>query len=183
MSPDAEKLNLVLALPSAGPDSMFSDAVQYVFHVESAAGFGMAGTKTDIICTFDATQKISCWVGDDDYVTGDASATTGLMSDSGMVKVFAGERDDPFFFNGSGFGATIEIVKGAAANLMFDPAGCPALDAATSMTLVNQLMSEPDGSAAVDDFNGNVLAIVMQVDKSLVNAGGSVLAVWGSTRR
>src|SRR6187431_190514 len=88
-----DQANVVFALnvaPLAATDAKFSDKVQYVIHTESAAKFGSAGEKVDIICTFDAAQKISCWVGEKGYVTGDAKATAGLESADKKIKVFAG---------------------------------------------------------------------------------------------
>jgi hypothetical protein len=181
--------NIVLALtvfPQAGADAEFSPDVQYVFHTQSHAAFGGAGTAVDIICTFDATKAISCWVGDTDYVTGDASAPAGLASTSGMFKVFAGLRDDPFFFNLDGFNDTIATVEAAAGGLVFDAAGCPAVDMATSGVLVGKLstdpLSTPPGGPAKDFFAGfNTLAIVISIDKSLLNGGGDIMSVWAST--
>lgn len=176
-------LNLALDVPSSGPGSSFSDAVQYVFHIETMSAFGESGTRTDLICTFDAAQMVSCWVGEAAYLKGDASGSEGLRSEDGMVRVFTGRRNDPFFFNLSGFQATIATVVGAASGLDFDPAGCPALDQATSTALVTQLASEPDGSPAADDFaGGEVLSLVVQVDTSLLGTG-PIAAVWASTRR
>src|SRR5688572_25568318 len=63
--------NVVLGMtvfPLADASAKFSDKVQYVFHTESHSAFGMPGTKTDIIATFDAGGKIQVWVGDKDYV-------------------------------------------------------------------------------------------------------------------
>jgi hypothetical protein len=185
--------NLVLALTTfpaaqaasdAGPGSQFSDAVQYVLHTSSGAGFGAASSKEDIVCTFSATQKISCWAGTDEYVTGDASGSTGLASADGKFKVFAGLRADPFFFNLDGFKQTVADVESAAASLPFDQAGCPILDAGVSSVLVNQLMTAPDGGPAADHFlTFNGLAIVVSIDKSLVTKGGPVVAAWASTHR
>lgn len=31
--------------------------------------------------------------------------------------------------------------------------------------------------------NGNILAIVVEIDKTLLNTGGKVVSVWASTRR
>lgn len=183
--------NVVFVLdvtPLATNTSKFSDKVQYVFHTESSAGFGKAGTTLDIICTFTTDQKASCWVGDKDYVTGDASATTGLKSESGKVTVFAGLRDDPFFFNLDGFKDTVNTVDQAKGVLQFDAAGCPKLDAATSTLLVKKLStdptSNPPGGKAKDFFAGkNVLSIVLSIDKSLVTAGGAYVNVWASTNK
>ncbi len=42
MEADANKLNLIMDVtPFAGEESQFSDAVQYVFHINSSAGYGM----------------------------------------------------------------------------------------------------------------------------------------------
>lgn len=180
--------NVVLVMnvaPLATSTSKFDDTVQYVFHTESRAGFGMPGTKVDIICTFDSAQKISCWVGSQGYVTGDASATGGLAAADGSFKVYAGLRDDPFFFNLEGFNDAVGTVEGAAASLTFDAAGCPAVDAATSGALVGMLSGTAKGTMpAVDFFAGkNVLSIVLSVDKKLLNAGGGIMSFWASTNK
>lgn len=184
-SADASKLNLAMTLGrNVSATSRFSNAVQYVFHTTSAASFGATGLDTDIICEFRSGQTISCWVGAEDYVSGDASRLTGLASKSGKVRVFAGVRDDPFFFNLQGFRQTTSAVTAAAPSLSFDPAGCPALDAATSAALVGLLRTGTGGAAPVDDFAGqNVLAIVVQVDKTLLTKGGPSVAAWSATYR
>ena len=183
MSSDASKVNLVLNVsPFAGTESQFSDAVQYAFHVNSSAGYGEAQTETLIVCEFDAAGTVECWAGADEYVTGDASAEAGIATESGALKVFAGLRNDPFFMENTGFNTAVSTVIGAASSLTFDEQGCPALDEATSNLLVGQLQSGADGAAATDTFAGsNVLSLVVQVDKSLVNSGGPLLSVWGST--
>ncbi|HEU4402234.1 MAG TPA: DUF4331 family protein [Candidatus Polarisedimenticolia bacterium] len=188
MSPDATRVNLVMDLVrNATSGSRFSDSVQYVFHTESSAAFGAAPAPTvDIICEFNPQQKIQCSAGHGRgrRVAGDASDLAGLRSSGGALRVFAGLREDPFFFNLSGFRATSRIVAGAAGALSFDAAGCPALDAATSAALVNQLRSAAGGGSVVDNFaRFNVLAIVISVDKSILTEGGPILAVWGSTNR
>jgi len=181
---------MILAMtvfPVADMNLKFSDKIQYVLHTESAAGFGMAGTKTNIIATFDATQKIQLWVGDKGYVTGDASATAGLTSEDGKIKVFAGLRSDPFFFNLEGFLDAVSTVTTVAAMnppvLMFDPSGCPNVDAATSAVLVDMLQSTQMGAGPAVDFFGmlNTLAIVIEVDKALLTGGGNFVNVWAST--
>jgi hypothetical protein len=173
-------------LPQAGADAAFSENVQYVFHTQSHAGFGAAGTPVDIICTFDAAKTIQCWAGADEYVTGDASAPAGISSASGKVKVFAGLRDDPFFFNLDGFNDTVSFVTANAGTLMFDEAFCPAIDANLSGVLVGKLstdpLSTPPGGPAQDFFAGlNTLAIVISIDKTLLTGGGEIMSVWAST--
>src|SRR6185295_11434633 len=102
---DASKVNLVMDLYLDAPaGAMFSPDKQYVFHVNSSAMFGAAPTETLVMCTFAPNQRAQCWVGDQDYV-GDIAPDTATTSDSGMTQVYAGLRDDPFFFNLAGFGA------------------------------------------------------------------------------
>ena len=186
-----ESTKVVFALnvaPGAAADAKFSDKVQYVIHTESAAKFGSLGEKSDIICTFDAAQKISCWVGEKGYVAGDASATAGLESADKTIKVFAGPRDDPFFFNLAGFKDTVATVQSVAGTLAFDAAKCPAINATTSAVLVKKLSTDPTstppGLAAKDSFAGkNVLSIVISVDKALLDDGGAILSAWASTNK
>jgi hypothetical protein len=180
--------NVVLVMnvgPLATTGMHFDPTVQYVLHTGSAAALLMPETAENIICTFDASQKISCWVGTDDYVSGDASATTGLMSASGKVKVFAGLRDDPFFFNLNGFKDTVAAVEAAAGGLTFDAAGCPALSAAQSTALVGMLTHTSMGTMPPADFfaGKNVLSIVLEIDKSLLTKGGPIMSVWASTNK
>jgi hypothetical protein len=94
--------------PNAPAGAQFDDHVQYVLHTASTSAFSSALPVTnhvDIIATFDSAtpQHVSLWVGTSEYVTGDASTAAGLTSADGKVKVFAGLRADPFFFNLDGF--------------------------------------------------------------------------------
>ena len=171
---DTSQINLVMTVPVAA----FSDAVQYAFRVESTQTYGAAGVEIDVICTFATNQNLECWVGDQDYVSGDASSEQGLLSEAGLFRVFAGERNDPFFFNSSGFNATVAAVVSAAPNLDFDGAGCPTFDSSTSTALLDQLSTGGDNFALLP-----VQAIVMQIDRSLLTAGGDIVAVWSSTHR
>lgn len=184
MSPDAANLRMTLnVVPFAGDDATFSDAVGYVFHVGSAPAFGEATQETEILCAFYSATELECWLGDE-YVVGDASDPAGITSDSGGLRVFAGPRNDPFFFEFGGFGAGVAAVKAAAPSLDFDADGCPQLDEKTAGSIVELLQSNPEGGPAQDTFAGsNVMAIVVEVDVDLVNGGGPVLAAWGSTHQ
>jgi hypothetical protein len=188
MSPDGGTVQLVLAVhPDAGAvtaGARFSTTTRYVFHVESAATADAAGTRTDLICTFDAAtpQRVSCWLGGE-YLTGDASSRSGIQSTSGKLKVFAGLRADPAAFNAAGFTQLASTVTTAAGSLTFDAAGCPALSASTSAALVGLLSHDAGGPATSAFANANVLALVASVDKALLSAGGPVLKVWASTNR
>lgn len=181
---DGTKTNLIMNVRADSAVASFSDAAQYVFHVASSAGYGaMESEQTAIMCTFGADSMIQCWAGGD-YVTGDANDPAGISSAEGGIKVFAGLRNDPFFFPFEGFSAVVGAVIAAAGGLMFNDAGCPALDKGTASTLATLLSTDENGMQRADTFaNSNVLSLAVQVDTSLINAGGPVLAVWASTRR
>jgi hypothetical protein len=186
MTPDTSKVILVMDLTrNADVESKFSDSVQYVFHTTSSASFGgTPSSDVPVICQFDPQQRVECWAGDEAYVTGDASSLSGITSRNGKLRVFTGLRNDPFFFNLPGFRATARLVTEAAPSLTFDAAGCPAVDAATSTALVTQLHSAPDGGPALDGFaNFNVIAIVLEVDKSILTKNGPILSVATATYR
>jgi hypothetical protein len=116
----------------------FSDSVHYAFHVGRSADALTAVTAastggTDVICEFDAAGMISCWVGADGYVTGDASPNAGITSDDGSIRVHAGEHADPFYFYLDGFSTAIGTAVAADGLLpngiagLADAAGCPDL--------------------------------------------------------
>jgi hypothetical protein len=189
MSADHTKMYLVMdVFPAATSAAKFDTNVLYVFHATSKASIlATAGTSVDVICKFDAAQAVSCWAGTE-FVSGATAGapTTGIASASGKLKVWAGLRDDPFFFNLDGFKKLVTTVKGAAGALLptVDASGCPKVDAATSGVLVSQLKQDPNGGAPQDHFAGlNVLALVVSVDASLVNKGGPVVGVWASTNK
>jgi hypothetical protein len=202
VSADKAKTNLILNVsPAATGTSKFSNAVQYVFHVSSQPAYGESDPskikRVNIVCTFRSDQTISCWLGPaaaggittaSDYVTGDASATAGLTSLNGKMKVFAGLRNDPFFFNLEGFQETVKAVVAAAAAPGFaaivDASGCPHLPADAAALVAGQLSKAKGGGTGVDFFAGlNVLSIVVSVDTAELTSGGPVIGVWGSTHR
>lgn len=210
MNADASKLNLVMTVSPVDPGSRsFSDAVQYVFHVTSKAGDPtmtvaqnmQTDVETKVICTFASNSSAQCWVVAGTtvkgYISGDPSATTGITSADGKIKLFAGRRSDPFFFNLQGFRNVVAGVKTqvGAGTLAFNEFGCINGGAAgvdgTFAALRNTLKTlqvTGTGTPAcsiseIDCFKTfNVMAIVLQVDKSLVNSGtNTIVSVWGST--
>ena len=189
MAPDAGRVYLAMTVfPFAAEGARFSDSAQYVFHTASGPAFGQAAAEeVNVACVFDNgdPQRVACRVGGSDTIaTGVADDPAGIASPDGRLRVFAGLRNDPFFFNLNGFSRTARLVVQAAPSLTFDAAGCPADDAATSQALVTHLQSEPDGAPATDEFAGaNTLAIVVSVDKALLTANGPILAAWGGTNR
>ena len=187
------KLNLVMDVSSHDDGThAFSSAVLYAFHLTSKPRLGLgepAGTETQVICRFKSSTDLQCWIvsggAAKDYVTGDPSNTAGVTSPSGRVKVFAGPRSDPAFFNLSGFNTAM---AGFAPQLgvpgTTDSAGCPGgVLPDKFVTLRRQLGNPPDGGTGSDSFaTSNVMAIVVQIDPALVNTStNTVVAVWGST--
>ncbi len=185
---DADKVNLVLNVsPNAGEDAAFPTSVQYVFHVASRAAYGDEdGSETKVICQFYNAENIECWAGDE-YVTGNPSSEAGITSESGKLRVFAGLRNDPFFFELAGFNLAVSTAVAAVeGGLDVDPAGCPAVDEATSGVLVGMLQGQDaEGNGEATDFfaGHNVLSLAIQIDRDVVNSDGDLLAVWASTHR
>ena len=196
MSTDGSKVNLVMDVSPADPGTgsgarHFDNTVQYVFHVNSVTEVGAPNpTETKVICTFASDTSVQCWVGDKDYVKGDPSSTSGLTSADGKIKVFAGRRSDPFFFNLNGFKDAVATVEGAGSAFP-TVNGCPQLPGPVAKMLQDTLHEGPTGSATHAPCDGSdmdcfkrldVMAIVLQVDKSLLNSGSNTLVkVWGST--
>jgi hypothetical protein len=204
MSADGARAYLVMDIQGANlgatTSTRFSNSALYVLHLNSGTQYGDPSPKTEqIVCRFgaEATQQLQCWGPGKEYVTGATGTTAGVTSASGKMKVFAGVRNDPFWFNIQGFRKLGTTVKAAAGALSFDSAGCPAIDANTSAALVGLLASDGNGGAPKDDFgknghapvdgtattNGNVLSIVIAVDKTLITTGGPIVGVWGSTNQ
>ena len=210
MNADASKINLVMSISPVDPGTRsFTDAVQYVFHVTSKAGGPLmtvaqnmpTDVETKVICTFASNTSGQCWVVEGTtvkgYISGNPSATTGLTSADGKIKLFAGRRSDPFFFNLQGFRNAIKGVHDAAGagQITVNAFGCPNGGAAGGdatftglRTALSTLQTTGTGVPAcstteIDCFKAfNVLAIVLQVDKTLVNSGtNTVVSVWGTT--
>jgi hypothetical protein len=204
MTPDHSTVNLAMTVSPADDGTRhFDNSLQYAFHVVShpgasaAAAFGKPGTETNVICTFASDTSIQCWVALGtqvvDYVTGDPSVSgVGVASADGKIKVFAGTRSDPFYFNLGGFKEAVATTEAAGSAGMIgsaDAAGCPPLTG-PQVTLLDGMLTTtpavaeaPCGSGAIDCFAGfNVKTIVLQVDKSLLlNGTDSTISVWGST--
>jgi hypothetical protein len=179
----AESGRVVLAMtvyPSAPSGAGFDPHVQYVFHTASGSTLGSTSSPVDVIATFDDNQLLSLWVGTQEVVLGDASLISGLESADGKVKVFAGPRADPFFFNLGGFGAAVAGLQRATGTSI--DGGCPSLGAGVASTIATQLGRSADGGAASNDYaSQNVLALVVELDASLVTQGGPLVSVWAAT--
>jgi hypothetical protein len=202
MTPDLLKVNLAMSIspgddgssanmpPSYGSTRHFGPSILYVFHVTSLAQYGMAGQETDVICKLASDTSAECWVGTADYVQGDPSNPAGITSTDGKIRLFAGLRSDPFFFNLQGFRDAISLVETSAGTLTFDTAGCPQLNDTTGLALRTKLQEGAQAGAAApcatnsaDCFaHLNSKVIVLQIDKNLLNLNNhTLLSVWAST--
>jgi hypothetical protein len=167
--------------PASASDSQFSDAVVYQFHVNKHDSIltPSAGT-VDVMCTFnDAGTTFECWVEDQVYVTGPVGDEAGTTSAGDEIRVFAGPRRDPFYFNLAGFNAA----RGAVIGLTMLPTlqdGCPVLDNTTAGDL-RTLLTTPSANF----FEGlNTLSIVIEADPALfVDVDNPLASVWASTNR
>lgn len=209
------KINLAMTMsPFDNGTRTFGPSVQYVFHMIRYVGYPRmaadhaAGEEYRVICTFTTDTAGKCWVVDPtnkvlDYVEGDFSNTAGKASASGKVKVFAGRRSDPFFFNFAAFvsvrtqietacggGTAPAACPGTLATVPgVNAAGCPALPS-TSVTPLRAGLAAtiptavgPCPANQKDCFaNANVMAIVVELDKSLiVTDEKKYVGVWGTT--
>ncbi len=195
---------IVNTLPGAAKTATFSSRIQYALHVTAAEKYGETDpskiTRTNLICQFDTDQTIHCWMGQGsntgissaaDYATGSASATTGLTGVNGKFQVFAGPRNDPFFFNLDGYNAAVNLVQqsfNGTNGVRIDASGCPTLATGTPTAVAAQLAGSPATSggapgAPVDAYaKKNVLALVFAVKTQALTGGNNpVLGVWAST--
>ncbi|WP_431052645.1 hypothetical protein [Roseateles sp. L2-2] len=180
-SADGKRLNLVMDIVG----KRFSDQVQYVFHVDSGQRFGATTVGTRLLCQFDAAGIVSCWAGREDRVQGDASVAVGLPSRHGRLRVFAGQRDDPYFNNVRGTRAALNATADAvrAGQATKDASGFHRFDEKT-LQRIGTLWGQTEGGPARNFLAGwTTSALVVSVDLDLVNAGGPMLAVWGRTER
>ena len=183
-------LNLVMDVsPRDDGTNGFGPAVLYAFHLTSKPRLGIAepgGTETQVICRFDSNTSVRCWVASGgvtrDYVVGDPSNTAGVTSPSGRVKVFAGRRSDPAFFNLSGFTTAMAGFAPQLISTSEDAARCPSGVLLGEFVNLRTRLGNSPGSGSDSFTMSNVMAIVVQIDPALVNTGSNtVIAVWGST--
>jgi hypothetical protein len=175
---DAKRLNLVMTIVG----HTFSDQLEYVFHIDSGARFGKTTATTRITCRILAPNVTDCDVGDLDSAEGDAGGPNGLESQQGHFRVFAGMRDDPFFNNVKGSrDAYQRAAAGTREGARKDSAGCTHFDQATSKDILNR-WRHTDGGPGANFLKGwTPASLIVSIDLNQVNAGGPMLAVWGTT--
>ncbi len=105
---DAEELIIILTVnPFANTGSKFSDAVQYQVKLDSAGGQSFA-----ITCSATAAQIIRC----DGPGSRQVSGAVGQTHQNGDMRLYAGLRDDPFFFDLAAFNQTVSTATVAFTN-------------------------------------------------------------------
>lgn len=181
MSTDGTKVILAMTVnPSAASGAKFATDTMYVFHTSSRAAItSTTATLVDIVCGFDDTQKIACAVGDASVsLSGDASNPTGIVRADNKLRVFAGLRKDPSFASIANIDQMKMAAKTAFATAAApDAAGCKATSGKTAITALGSM------PASNTFITSNVLSLVLEVDKSLLNRGGPILGVWAATHK
>ncbi len=161
--------HLVLVMnvfPYAGPAVLFSDAVTYRLRVRSAsiasdrAGFTVDPDEFTFDCTFDVpaaandgsppVQRGRCATPSGEVVSFVVSDENGGRGRG--LRVFAGQRSDPFFLDGPSFEKTL---------------------------LTKQLAFKKVGSDRL--YGKNVLGIVLEIECAALLKGGPLFAVVGET--
>jgi Domain of unknown function (DUF4331) len=177
-APDGRHLNLIMDIVGHS----FSDKLEYAFHVDSGRAFGRTTSTIAISCRFPTADSVECRAGDIDIARGDPRNPAGVESLYDHFRVFAGLRDDPFFNNVRGTRAAYQTAQAALkAGASVDAAGCPNFDRATSQAILDQ-WKHTDGGAPKNFLAGwTSSSIVISIDLKIVNRGGKMLAVWGTT--
>lgn len=181
MAPDGARLNAVIDIVGKA----FSDRLAYVLHVDSGPALGATRASTTVICRFEPNQRGRCWVGKKLLVNGDVSATEGLADADNRLRVFAGERDDPFFNNVRGTRAALNAAHAALSQqpIAPDASGFFAFDPATLKQIASEWRHTEGGPPRNFLEGWSTGALVMSVDRDLVDEGGPLLAVWAGTYR
>ncbi len=141
-----EVVTIQTVVPSANYNSRFSDAVEYRLHVDN----GAANLRID--CRFtEQSNRVTCTGPNGLSASGGIERT---IQGNGM-RVWAGLRDDPFFFDLPAFNRTRATLAPSFTN------------------------------PGVNSFNGNTLALVIAIDRSRLNNGGAnpILKVWSASHR
>jgi hypothetical protein len=178
MSPDGRGLNLAMTIVG----HMFSDKLDYVFHIDSGRHFGKTAASTRIVCRFPQPERADCRVDANERVQGDAHLPRGLRSNDGHVRVFAGLRDDPFFNNVKGTRAAYNVaLKALHDGAPVDAAACPSFDADTVRRIRDEWRHTQGGAARNLLAGWTPASLVISIDRDRVNKGGDLLAVWAAT--
>ena len=177
-SADGRQLNLIMSIQGHA----FSDKLEYIFHIDSGKSFGRTTASTAILCRFPAANTINCTAGNADSASGDPGKPQGVAGHNHRFRVYAARRDDPFFNNIKGLVGSYQVAGAAIQKgATLDAAACPNFDDSAVAAIADQMQHTEGGPA--QNFLGNwtVSAIVISIDLPLVDKGGRLLAIWGTT--
>jgi Domain of unknown function (DUF4331) len=110
---DASRVVLAMAIaPYASASARFASGVDYVFRVRRVTApspLTIDSTVLDVACAFDAaaTQTVRCAAPGGLAASAAVGDTTAGEGGSGAIRVFAGLRSDPAFFDRQGALATL----------------------------------------------------------------------------
>jgi hypothetical protein len=158
---EADPIELIVALtlnPAASAADQFSEDVVYHFYFENDAGI-----KNQVDCSFSADQVVSC-AG---FGSLSAEAPVGQVGVNGDMRVYAGLRDDPMFFDLPAFEAFQQI--GIAA---YDGTGVDSLAGANVLAIVIgiKITAMPAG-ATVDHNLNKIWAASERIGGAGINGG------------
>ncbi|MCB9651133.1 MAG: hypothetical protein H6730_31750 [Deltaproteobacteria bacterium] len=137
----------------------------------------MAGLDSDVTCVFANNLSVRCWAGTADYVEGNAHQQGGLLGLEGKMRVWTGYVVEPDFANLVGVRALVGGLRSvSAANK--DLAGCPRLSAQERADLIDALTFDAEDDLA----GGEVYALVVALEPTILTQGRPVVGVWASVR-
>lgn len=158
---DATETILAITVnPFADNSSQFSRAIEYQFFFENEPGL-----QTEIRCSFSPTQIITCTAPGDRTVSG----PVGQTNVNGDFRVYAGLRDDPFFFDFEAFGETL-----ANAEPRFTDPGTDFFAGANVLGIVIGINSEaisPEPEGAKAHFNQRMWVATERTEGSGIQGG------------
>ena len=122
--------------PLATTAAKFSDKVEYTFRIREITGTSpvtLGATALDVKCKSEGSgAKVTCTAPGGLTKTVDVGTTTGAKTDD--IRVFAGLRSDPFFFDLDAFKKTVKDAKPA-----FTAPGKNFFDKANVLSIVVEL--------------------------------------------
>lgn len=136
-TPATGRVALVMnVFPLATSAAKFSDKIEYYFRIREITGTSpvtLGTTALDVKCTFNAgATKVTCAGPGGLSGSADVGMTAGAATDD--IRVFAGLRSDPFFFDLDAFKKTVKDSKPA-----FTMPGKNFFDKANVLSIVVEL--------------------------------------------
>jgi hypothetical protein len=116
-SPENPKnLVLMMNVGAFGGATKFSDKVDYVFRIRKVTRtvpLTLGTDSLDVRCIFDnaSPQHATCTAPGNITATVNVEDKSGGATSTSPMRVFAGKRSDPFFFDLAGFNATVASGK------------------------------------------------------------------------